>query len=73
MYENLINDVFALCIREFKKEENRTAINNNIIDPLIKTILDKVYPYIIATSVIIILTFVFSAMMMFMFMKVNKD
>ena len=52
--QNLVNK----CILEFKKKENLDRIHEDVIDPIIYHSLKRLYPYIILSSVIFVLTFV---------------
>ena len=38
---------------EIQKEDNMNIINNDIIKPIVDKVLDKLYPYLIGTSMII--------------------
>ena len=59
MLDKLTKDLISKCIIEFKKKENKDRINHNIIDPLIRTISCRIYPYVtllfIMYSIILIL------------------
>ena len=48
----LINDVVQKAIFELKKEENRTTIENEILNPLLMFSLKKIYPYFIFLGII---------------------
>ena len=52
--KNLINK----CAVEFKKQDNLDKIHKEVIDPIIYHSLKRLYPYIILSSVIFVLTFV---------------
>ena len=66
MIEKLSRDVLDRVIVEFQKTENRNKINDNIINPIIYHIFKKLYPYILATSILLFLTFVL-ALIIFIF------
>ena len=51
-------NILEKIIIEFKKDDNREKINNNIINPIIYYIFRQLYPYILATSIILFLTFI---------------
>lgn len=50
-------DLVNLCVAEFMKEENKSKVKENILDPCISYMTNQFYPYIIATCIIFILTF----------------
>lgn len=41
----ITNDIINACIREFKKKDNREKISKQIIDPVIREIYRKCYPF----------------------------
>ena len=47
-------------VSEMSKDETKEKIKRQVIDPLFMYIIDKVYPYVIVTSVIFVLTFLIS-------------
>jgi len=68
---NMTNSVIEGFITEFKKEENQEKIKINIIDPLTNYIIDKVYPYVIISSIIFVMTFVIAILILFLMIKKN--
>ncbi len=54
----IVQSLVNKCIIEFKKKENLDKIHQDVIDPIIFHSLQKLYPYIILSSVIFVLTFV---------------
>ena len=71
--KNICGTIIKKCIEEFKNEENSKKIKKEILDPAIKYIIDKLYPYILATCVIFVLTFILAAaiLMILIFSKKN--
>jgi hypothetical protein len=63
MIEKLCKDVLDKLIFEFQKPDNREKINDTIINPIIYHIFKKLYPYILATSILLFLTFVLAFIM----------
>ena len=57
MISKFTSDILDRLIIEFKKNENMTKIQNNLIDPLIYYSLRRMYPYLLVTSIVFILTF----------------
>ena len=67
MIEKISKEILEKIFFEFKKPENRDKINENIINPIIYHIFRQLYPYILATSIILCLTFIL-AFIIFMFL-----
>lgn len=57
------------CMSEAKKEQNMTRIKRDIMDPLIEYMFQKLYPYIIVTSILFILIFILATAIFYMTMK----
>ena len=54
---NFTNEVIDIIIEEISKKEIKDKRNTHIVDPSMTTIFDRLYPYIIITSIIFILIF----------------
>jgi len=50
-----INEIIDLCISEVSKDETKKKINTYIIEPSFTYIFDRLYPYILLTSIIFVL------------------
>ena len=70
--KNIKNHIFEYLIEELSKEDNKKKMKAQVIDPLFIYILDKIYPYIIITSVIFILTFIIGILILFFIIR-NKN
>lgn len=70
-FGNMTNSVIEGFITEFKKDENQEKIRVNIIDPMTNYIIDKVYPYVIISSIIFVMTFVIAILILFLMIKRN--
>ena len=66
MIEKISKDLLDKVCIELKKKENVDKLNECIINPLITHIFKQLYPYILATSIILFLTFIF-AFLIFLF------
>jgi hypothetical protein len=71
MIEKLTTDILNKFIVEIKKKENLSKIQNNVIDPLIHYTFSQLYPYILGTSIIFILIFILTLLILFFLMKLN--
>lgn len=56
--EKISKQLVDLCLNEFQKDHNKIFIQDEILDPLIMHILDKLQPIIIITSAYFITTIV---------------
>ena len=55
MLGKLTSDIVEKLVVEFKKEKNRKKLEDNIVDPLVCYMLDRIYPYIFVTAIIFVL------------------
>lgn len=58
MIEKISKQLIDICISECKKEHNRTFIKKTIIDPVLMHILGEIQPFVIASIVYFISTFI---------------
>ena len=54
-------EIIDKCICEIKEEHNMNKIKQNILDPCVSYMLNKLYPYILATCIIFVLIFLMSS------------
>ena len=52
---SFVNEMIDICITEISKDENKKKINTYLIEPSFTYIFDRLYPYIILTSIIFVL------------------
>ena len=55
--EKFTSELIDIIIDEISKKEIKDKINTHIVDPSMTTKFERLYPYIIITSVIFILIF----------------
>ncbi len=55
MLGKLTSDIVEKLIIEIKKDNNRKKLEDNIVDPLVCYMLDRIYPYIFVTAIIFVL------------------
>jgi hypothetical protein len=67
---NFITDFIDKFIIEVKKEENINKLEKNLIDPLIHYTFKKLYPYLMITSIIFLLTFLLAILILLL--QVNQ-
>ena len=63
---NIITEFVDKFICEIKKKKNHTYIKTYLIDPSISYCLDRLYPYIIITSIVLVLFFSMLVSLLFM-------
>tara|TARA_B100000315_G_C14010597_1_gene334321 strand:+ start:241 stop:468 length:228 start_codon:yes stop_codon:yes gene_type:complete len=66
-------DILDKFINEIKKEENMDKIKENVLSPMVEYIFKRLYPYIVVTSIIFILTFVLAVAIFYMVFKTNAE
>ena len=54
--EKICSQVAEKCLKEIKKEENRKQIEEDVLDPMVKYIGQRLYPFVIAVSVMLCVT-----------------
>jgi hypothetical protein len=66
---NLTKQVLDRAIVEIKKEDNIQKIKVEIINPLIEYSLVRIYPYIIITAALFILTFLIALIILIVLLR----
>jgi len=69
---NIVNEIIDICITEVSKDEIKTKINTYIIEPSFTYIFDRLYPYIILTSVIFLLILLMAIIIIIILIRSNK-
>ena len=75
LINKLTKDLINKIILEFKKDENRCKINEEILHPIIfyisEYINSRLYPFFLFGTIIFILTFIFALIIMILIIKLN--
>jgi hypothetical protein len=71
MITKLTSELLEKIIEELRKPENMNKLHVGIIDPLIHYTFDRLYPYIIVTSIIFLLTFFLAITILLLILKNN--
>ena len=66
---NLTRQVIDNILIEVKKDENMSKIRSNIIDPIIHYSIERIYPYIIITGALFILTLLVAIVLLIILIK----
>ena len=69
---NMINEIIDICITEVSKEDVKKKINTYIIEPSFTYMFDRLYPYIILTSVIFVLLLLMAFIIIVILIHNNK-
>ena len=56
--QQFVGDILDKVVIELNREENMNKIKENVLAPMAEYIFKRLYPYIVATSIIFILTFI---------------
>jgi hypothetical protein len=63
LVEKLTMDIFNQCIQYFEKEDNKTKLQDNVINPIIwyisEEVTKRIYHYVLFFNIIFLLTFTF--------------
>ena len=69
---NMINEIIDICIMEVSKDDTKKKINTYIIEPSFTYMFDRLYPYIILTSVIFVLLLLMAFIIIVILIHNNK-
>ena len=67
--KKLTSQFIDRVVCECRKENNINKLKINVIDPLIKYTIERLYPYIITISVIFVLTFILALAIFYIVIK----
>lgn len=70
MSEKLIDNLLKTLIKELKKEDRITLINENIIEPIVKSSIECLYPYFLFSITVIIILFILIISILFLNIKI---
>ena len=69
--DNIVNQCIDVCIEEFHKETNKDKLETNVLDPIIKYIGNRLWPYIFYLMVFIITLLVLLVYILYTVRKKN--
>lgn len=64
--QKLVQEIVEKISIEVQKPENRNVFQMHVLDPIIQYALGRLYPYILATSIVFFLTFVLAVAILFL-------
>jgi hypothetical protein len=77
LVEKLTMDIFNQCIQHLEKDDNKTKLQDNIINPIIlyisEAVTRRIYPYFIFLNTLFILTFVLVIIILIMMIMQRKS
>ena len=53
----ICSEIIEKCVTEFKEDNNFNKIKKDILDPCVSYILNKTYPYVLATCILFVIIF----------------
>jgi uncharacterized membrane protein len=59
--KKITSDIIEMIVKELKEEENMNKVKKEILRPIINYILEQIYPYLIISVIIFVLTFLIAA------------
>ena len=59
--KKITTDIIEMIIAELKEDENMDKVKKDILKPIINYILEQIYPYLIISVIIFVLTFLIAA------------
>ena len=65
----LATDMLDKILNEISKDDNMLKIKGRLIEPLIQYTFKRLYPYLMITSVIFILTFLLALLILLLLVK----
>lgn len=69
---DFINQIIDLLIVEVSNKDTKKKINTYIIEPSFTYIFDRLYPYIILTSIIFLLILLMAIIIIIILLRSNK-
>lgn len=62
----LVTEIVEKFSVEVQRQENKNTFQIHVLDPIIQYALGRLYPYILATSIVFFLTFVLAVAILFL-------
>uniref|UniRef100_A0A6C0EGL1 Variable surface protein n=1 Tax=viral metagenome TaxID=1070528 RepID=A0A6C0EGL1_9ZZZZ len=71
----ICSEIIEKCVEEFKDDHNFNKIKKEMLDPCVNYILNKIYPYVLASCVIFVLIFlmIVTILVILIFNKKNSN
>ena len=72
MIDKLIKDFVKKSVVEIKKQENKKLIEKEIIDPVLKSFTERIYPYVSLLFIMYSINFVLIIIILVLLIIFNK-
>ena len=69
--KTLTTEFISKIIDECKTDSNKKKIEKELIDPLIHYTFSRIYPYLLGTTIIFILTFLLAIVILIILIRIN--
>jgi hypothetical protein len=70
--EKLCKQATNMLIEEFQKDETQSKIQEKVLNPITNYIANRLYPYIIGASALLVLLLLILIYIMYMIVKINR-
>lgn len=68
-WRKIISEILVKLALEFKDQGNFELVKTNLLDPTVDYIFDRLYPYILASSIIFLIIFVLICGIFYMILR----
>ena len=72
MIDKLIKDFVKKAVVEIKKQENKVLLEKEIIDPVLKSFAERIYPYVSLLFIMYSLNLVLIIIILILLINYNK-
>jgi hypothetical protein len=71
--DKICNQAKDIIYNEIKKEENQAKLQKEVLDPIVKYIGERLYPYILLASTILCLFAIIILYTLFLIYRINNN
>lgn len=72
VFNKLVDELIDLLVVELKKDKNRTRVEDELLSPVIDFILEKIKPYVIGTSIFLIIIIFLISLILYLILASGK-
>lgn len=72
VFNKLVDELIDLILVELKKDKNRTRVEDELLSPVIDFILEKIKPYVIGTSIFLIIIIFLISLILYLILASGK-
>jgi len=70
--EKICSQAKEILYNEIKKEENKLKLQNEVLDPIVKYIGERLYPYILLASAVLCIFTLILLYTLFLIFRINR-